>query len=207
MQSLSKFKKLSGRVFQSHFGIPSNIEPSKFTKSSYQLPIAIYLGLLVSNYRFKCINVFASNHVSQQQHLQIAISSIHLPLVDLVPPPIIPHPMYTLLGDILVLTMLQCYDSFPYFNHKVTTSQTMLSSLLQIILSTFPFCQPLISITLSTNNQQKQTILLLIFMPHNHFQNRLRCCGESPLLLQKTFVIGSFHDLAPNIFLPIFTEY
>ena len=32
VQSLSKFRKLFGRVFQSHFEIPLNIEPSKYTK-------------------------------------------------------------------------------------------------------------------------------------------------------------------------------
>ena len=75
------------------------------------------------------------------------------------------------------------------------------------ILSTLPFRWPLIGISLWTNNQWKQTIFLLIFMPHNHFQNCLKCCGESSFRLQKTFAVGSFHDLTPNIFLPIFTEY
>ena len=75
------------------------------------------------------------------------------------------------------------------------------------ILSTFPFRHPLTGIALWTNNHQKQTIFLLIFIPHSHFQNCLRCCGESPFRLQTTFVVGSFHDLAPNIFLPIFPKY
>ena len=67
-----------------------------------------------------------------------------------------------------------------------------------LILSTFPFCYPLTSIALWTNNQWKQTIFLLIFKPHSHLQNCLRCCRESPFCLQKTFIIGSFHDLSPK---------
>ena len=113
-------------------------------------------------------------------------------------PPLISPSMNVPVEDILVLIVLRIFSISPLQN-QISTKQC-LTTFARCIQMTHTTSIPnsLTGIALWTNNQWKQTIFLLIFMPHNHFQNCLRCCGESPFRLQKTFAVGSFHDLAPK---------
>ena len=85
--------------------------------TTYQLPYLRFMTLFVDS---KVSMVFASNHVSQQYHMQPPV--VHIPLVYLVPLPIIPLPVYTLLKDVLVLTMLWFVSIFPSQNHNSTSN-------------------------------------------------------------------------------------
>ena len=97
---------------------------------------------------------------------------VQIPLVYLVPSPIIPLSIYTTRGytsinNVMILFHISIAKSQL---HKQCLEVSTRYIQKGHILSALPFHQPLIGITLWTNNQRKETIFLLIFMPHNHFQ-------------------------------------
>ena len=85
--------------------------------TTYQLPYLRFMTLFVDS---KVSMFFASNHVSQQYHMQPPV--VHIPLVYLVPPLVIPLPMSTMLEDISALTMLWFFSIFPLQNPNSTNS-------------------------------------------------------------------------------------